>query len=213
VELRGAPRCSVHSEFIAAFAAERGVKRFEQPSKQMKIWRRLRVFSASAAITMLPSILAGQPQTDSLLIGDGRIGDVIMGMTIDSLYRTVRRERTRLIDRFREGLFDPAIEIRLGQPNARPTIVAEVTMSKCGLVVGRIEIYDPHFRTASGLHVGSTLADVRKQHPVKISNEEGLRAYSEDLPMTFELAGVQPTAKVHAITVIRKSASATCGSR
>jgi hypothetical protein len=179
----------------------------------MKIWNSLRVFGALAAITMLPSILAGQSPTDTLLIGVGRIGNVIMGMSIDSLYRTVRRERTILIDRFREGLFDPAIEIRLGQPGARPTMVAEVTMSQCGLVVGRIEVYEPRFKTASGLHVGSTLADVRKQHPVQISNEEGLRAYSGDLPMTFELAGDHPTAKVHAIAVVRTSAPATCSSR
>ncbi len=187
--------------------------RFEPPLMPMTIWNGLRRFGAFAAITILPSLLAGQPPTDTLLIGDGRIGNVIMGMSIDSLYRTVRRERTRLIDRFREGLFDPAIEIRLVQPSARPTVLAHVTMSKCGLVIGRIEVYDPRFKTASGLHVGSTLADVRKQHPVKISNEEGLRAYSDDLPMTFELAGDHPTAKVHAIAVVRTSAPARCGSR
>ncbi len=179
----------------------------------MKNWKRLQAFGAFAMITMLPNILAGQSPADTLLIGDGRIGQVIMGISIDSLYRTVHRERTRLIDRFREGLFDPAIEIRLGQLSARPTIVAEVTMSKCGLVVGRIEVYDPRFHTASGLHVGSTLADVRTQHRVKISNEEGLRAYSDELPMTFELAGDLPTSTVHARAVFRTSASATCGSR
>ena len=179
----------------------------------MKDWKTLRAFGALAMITMLPSILSGQSPVDVLLIGDGRIGQVVIGMSIDSLYRTVHRERTRLIDRFREGLFDPAIEIRFGQASARPTILAEVTMSTCGLVVGRIEVYDPQFHTASGLHVGSTLADVRKQHQVKLSNEEGLRAYSDDLPMTFELAGDHPTAKVLAITVYRTSAPAACGSR
>lgn len=180
---------------------------------QMKIWCRLRAFGAFAAITMLPSILAGQSPTETLLIGDGRVGNVTMGMSIDSLYRTVGRERTRLIDRFREGLFDPAIEIRLGPPSARPTILVEVSVSKSGLVVGRIEVYDPRFQTSSGIHVGSTLADLRKQHPVKISNEEGLRAYSEQLPMTFELDGDQPTARVHAIAVFRTSAPATCVGR
>lgn len=89
-------------------------------------------------IMLLPCILAGQSPSDTLFIGDGRVGNVIMGMRIDSLYRTVQRERTRLIDRSRKGLFDPAIEIRVGRRSAPPTLVAEVTMSKCGLVVGRI---------------------------------------------------------------------------
>ena len=86
-------------------------------------------------------------------------------------------------------------------------------MSKCGLVVGRIEVYDPRFQTASGLHVGSTLADVRKQHSVKISHEEGLRALSDELAMTFELNDNHPTAKVQAIAVFRTSVPATCSSR
>ena len=164
-------------------------------------------------IAAAPSRLRPQPPADSLGIREGRVGRVVMGVSIDSLYRTVGKQRTRLIDRFREGLFDPAIEIRLGAPSAEPTMVVEVATSPCGPVVGRIEVLDPRFRTTSGLHVGSTLADVRRQHRVRISNEEGLRARSADLPMTFELDGDRPTSKVHAIALFASVAPVACSPR
>jgi hypothetical protein len=163
-----------------------------------------------AALVMSPAALAAQ--SDSLLIREDGVGRVRMGMSIDSLYRVVGRERTRLIDRFREGLFDPALEIRFGSPRSTPSLVAEVLFSACGARVGRIEVYDPRYHTASGLHVGSTLADVQRQHPVKISKEEGLRAYSAALPVTFELAHTRPDAQVLAITLYRVEPQVACGS-
>lgn len=175
----------------------------------MKLTAFLSLLCAAAALLASPALLVAQP--DSLRILDDRVGSVIVGMSIDSLYRAVGRERTRLIDRFREGLFDPALEIRLGSPASPPTMIAEVLFSPCGARVGRIEVYDPQYHTASGLHVGSTLAEVQRQHPVSISNEEGLRAYSAMLPFTFELAHAHPTAQVLAIALHRSKPSVACG--
>lgn len=163
---------------------------------------------AAAMLFVSPNLLSAQ--SDSLQIQADRVGRVIMGMSIDSLYQVVGRERTRLVDRFREGLFDPVLEIRLGSPASAPTMIAELLLSACGARVGRIEVYAPRYRTASGLHVGSTLAEVQRQHSVQISNEEGLRAYSASLPFTFELTNAQPTAHVLAITLYRSDPSTVC---
>ncbi len=174
----------------------------------MKLSALLGLLSTTAALVAFPDSLIAQ--TDSLRIREDRVENVVMGMSIDSLYLAVGRERTRLIDRFREGLFDPALEIRMSSPASAPTMIVEVLFSACGARVGRIEVYDPRYRTASGLHVGSTLAEVQREHPVTISHEEGLRAYSATLPFTFELARAQPDAQVLAIALYRRAPSVVC---
>ena len=179
----------------------------------MKIRRISAVCSARVALAIVPSILHAQPATDTLLVREDRVGNVVVGMSIDSLYQTVDRSRTRLVDRLWEGLFDPVIEIRLRGSAGPPTMVAEVTMSRCGLVVGRVWVYDPQLRTASGLHVGSSLAEVRQRHRVVVSREEGLHAIATDPQMTFDLAGDQPASKVTAIVVRKSVEPVVCSSR
>lgn len=147
------------------------------------------------------NIVRAQSSRDSLIIRAGRVGDLVAGTSIDSLYLQFPRPRTRLVDRRGEGLFDPVIEIRRATSDKLPSLIVEVASSRCGHRVGRITVVDARFRTESGLHVGSTLDAVRRQLPISLSHEEGLHAISASPALTFDLADDSPTAIVTAITV------------
>jgi hypothetical protein len=126
---------------------------------------------------------------DTLRIVAGRAGRFEIGMSIDDVYASVGRERVRLIDRFSEGMFTPAIEISLVGAPVSPSIIAPIREWPCpGFSIWGIEVLDPRFRTNEEIGVGSTLGELRRQYSVRLSEEEGPHAWVESLHLNFQLA-------------------------
>jgi hypothetical protein len=145
--------------------------------------------------------LSGQTASEFLLT-PGRAGQLEVGLSIDEVYRIVGRERTQLIDLYREGMFDPALEIRLQGSTVQPAMIVPVREWPCSAwSVQGIDIRDPRFRTAEGIGVGSTLAEVSRTYAVTVSNEEGPHAWAEAIQMVFGLddASLAPTTKVKSV--------------
>lgn len=143
------------------------------------------------------------------LLSSGNAGPVKIGMSIDELYSKINRKRTRLVDTFDEGYFTPTLQIFLpGNNRSKPSMQVEI-VCRCGNPVvatshprswyagtpwgvGRITVYDPRFHTASGIHVGSTLGEIRKAYHFKILNGEGrIGPFVKSLDMTFFLSSGQ----------------------
>ena len=123
-------------------------------------------------------------------------------MPVDDVYRLVGRERARLIDLHREGMFEPALEVRWQVAASQPAIVMPVREWPCiAWSVQGLDVRDPRFRTAEGIGVGLTLADVSKVYAVTVSNEEGPHAWVESMQMAFRLDDVSlaPTARVKSV--------------
>jgi hypothetical protein len=190
-----------------------GVRQVEPLPMKMKV----RVCSAIVvAISTLvwPHVVRAQRTSDSLEIGVGRVGLLSVGIDVDSLYSLVGRYRTRLVDLFGEGVFGPALEIRLGS-DSRVTMLAHIGASRCGHLVSGIDVYDPHYRTRSGLHVGSTLGAVRAQQTVQLSSEEGARAMVPSLGLVFELSSDRfvDSTRVVAVRVGSAPGASPCAGR
>ena len=153
------------------------------------------------ALTVALVIIANRPSTTvriqrpgtavaaELRLSVGAAGPIRVGQSVDDLFVKVGRENTRLIDLFTEGMFQPALEIRLaGAPN-QPALTVPIREWPCReFSVWGITVRDPRFRTADGLGVGSSLADIRKAYSPQISIAEGQRvAHVPELGLTFAL--------------------------
>lgn len=145
-----------------------------------------------AANTSSTTVRLQRPGTDvaaELRLSVGAAGPIRVGQSVDDLFVKVGRENTRLIDLFTEGLFQPALEIRLaGAPN-QPALTVPIREWPCHeFSVWAITVRDPRFRTADGLGVGSSLAEIRKAYRPEIDLSEGQRvAHIPDLGLTFVL--------------------------
>ncbi len=125
----------------------------------------------------------------------GKAGLIKAGTTIDELYARVGRNNTRLVDRYSEGFFSPAIEIYLTQSGTtKPSLVAEIVGQYPTFLVGRITVYDSRFKTDKGVGVGSTLGEIRRNYKVDwIGFGEGpLFARVEQIGMSFALDYSKP---------------------
>jgi hypothetical protein len=144
---------------------------------------------------------AGQGSAEFLL-AQGTAGRLEVGLPVDEVYRQVGRERTRLIDLHQEGMFAPALEIRLEAAAVQPAIVVAVREWPCiAWSVQSIRVRDPRFRTAEGIGVGSTRAEVSKAYKVTLSREEGPHAWVEAIQMGFRVddMSLAPTARVTSV--------------
>lgn len=124
-----------------------------------------------------------------------KAGLITAGMPIDELYVAVGRSNTKLVDRFAEGLFTPAIEIYLSEgAKTKPSVVTEVVGQSPTFRVGRITVYDVRFKTEKGVGVGSTLGEIRRNYQVDwIGFGEGpLVARAEQIGMSFVLDYARP---------------------
>ena len=161
-----------------------------------------RVLSITVVVLLTAQLRPTGQASPDFQLAPGRAGRLEVGMPVDDIYRLVGRERTRLIDMYREGMFDPALEVRLEGAAIQPAIIMPVREWPCiAWSAQGLDVRDPRFRTAEGIGVGSTLAEVSKAYAVTVSNEEGPHAWAESIQMAFGLddASLAPTAKVKSV--------------
>ena len=116
------------------------------------------------------------------------------GTSVDEMYQFFGRDNVRLVDLFKEGLFSPALEVKLAGTTAVPAVVTDIREFPCGeFSVWGINVRDPRFRTKDGFGVGSTAGDLRRSYPFQVSEEEGAHAaIVKTLQMSFSLTRQGP---------------------
>ena len=133
---------------------------------------------------------APPPPSSAFLLSAGKAGPLELGQSVDEVYRLVGRERVRLVDLFKEGLFSPALDINLPGSQVSPALVADIREWPCGeFSVWGIDVRDPRFRTRDGFGVGSMVGELRQKYQVQLSHEEGESAVVAALQMTFGVNG------------------------
>jgi hypothetical protein len=135
-----------------------------------------------------------QQTAAEFLLATGRAGRVELGTSVDELYRLFGRDNARLVDLFKEGLFSPALQIKLNAAATAPGIIADIREWPCGeFSVWGIDVRDPRYRTKDGFGVGSTAGELKRSYSFKISEAEGAHAAMLDaLKMSFSLSREGP---------------------
>ena len=140
------------------------------------------------AIGALLLLLAVDTPSPDFVLEAHRAGIVSVGENVDVLYRAVNRQ-AELIDLKAEGDFTPLLKLTID--GRRDALRAYIAASDRVLIVRGIDVRDPRFRTAAGIHIGSTLGELRKAYGLldKIGGEGTVGARVESLSMTFDLSG------------------------
>jgi len=131
--------------------------------------------------------LQTKPDSDFTL-SKSHVGNIRLGMSINSLYQLYNRECFRLVDLQLEGQFSPAIELSLGNDSSS-VVTIEYTCRKSYWIIDRISLYDKRFSTAEGIRVGSTLGELRRNYKIDWIDfgETALFARVDELGMSFAL--------------------------
>lgn len=141
-----------------------------------------------AILVAVATLLAAPPLVQTWVVERGRVGQVAIGDTAESLVEEFD-DRARLVDLRLEGQFSPALELKLVGAQLAPSLVAEIGPSKGTFVVSRIHVLDPAIRTKANVGVGSTYAELRAAYPIEWvgAGETGFFARVEALAISFEL--------------------------
>ena len=140
-----------------------------------------------AALLLLLAVNA--PPADFLL-EPHRAGVVRVGENIDALYRRLPTVDAELFDLKAEGFFTPLLKFTVA--GKRGALRLYVGAGNRQFIVRAVDVRDTRFRTAAGIHVGSTLRDLRKAYRKlsKTGGEGTVGARIERLSMTFDLGDV-----------------------
>jgi hypothetical protein len=138
------------------------------------------------AIAALLLLLAVDTPSPDFLLEPHRAGIVSIGENVDVLYRAVNGQ-AELIDLKAEGDFTPLLKLTID--GRKDALRAYIGAHDRWLIVRAIDVRDPRFRTTAGIHVGSTLGELRNAYGLlaKIGGEGSVGARVESLSMTFEL--------------------------
>ena len=106
--------------------------------------------------------LVGQATPTGLpVIEYHHVGPVAIGADAQTIYEAFPANSRELVDLGYEGMLSPALLLRFVGASQRDGVVAELVAGRKGLVVWRIQIRDPSFRTLNGIGVGSTVGQLR----------------------------------------------------
>lgn len=141
------------------------------------------------ALALLVAALQPAPaQQPSVIVQRGRAGSVALGATAHSVYDAFRA-RAKLVDLQLEGHLSPALELKQFGAQLAPSLIAEIGAAGNALVVTRIHVLDPSYRTQERVGVGSTYAELRSAYRIDWvgSGEGNFFARVEKLAISFQL--------------------------
>lgn len=144
---------------------------------------------AVARNASVPTTTPGAPTPDSLhLLSPGRAGRLRLGMREERLKSVVPATLLRATTYQDKGQTLPAYEMRDAQrPDAPATVLHLIGDSASGFRLRRIRIYDPQYRTAEGIGVGSPFGAARQNLGLtKVRNTPaGFAAVSGEVQMAW----------------------------
>jgi hypothetical protein len=136
-------------------------------------------------------------------LGRGHAGALEVGEPIEDVYQGFGRDRIKLVARFAEGMFTPALEIALAGSAVVPALAVDIREAPCArFSVWAIEVYDRRFRTKEGLGIGSSLRDVRRSYSTQILVGEGhTAAFAKEIGISFGISSAAPADNAVVVSV------------
>ncbi len=130
----------------------------------------------------------GESESDFVL-EKGRVGRLKVGHQADDVIAMFGRDNTRIVNLNYEGMFTPALEIRLRGKEGPVGLIAEISGGCRGFMVGRIQVFDSRYRTPEGIGVGSTVRDAASHYWLRYTLEEGAKLLADPVSMIFYSSG------------------------
>jgi len=134
----------------------------------------------------------GESESDFVL-EKGRVGRLKVGHQADDVIAMFGRDNTRIVNLNYEGMFTPALEIRLRGKEGPVGLIAEISGGCRGFMVGRIQVFDSRYRTPEGIGVGSTVRDAASHYWLRMSPQFWRESWSGSLGQSIERFAPAPS--------------------